>query len=106
MEPTRFLMDSCFHCVFFGAISSADAPKSPVFDYLSLEFLDLSVVESYCRFSRNFSQSSAMGTAVSEEEETSYRKSLSMPAAEYVLLLFGEVVQVMPTVMSLIRLLY
>lgn len=106
MEPTRFLMDSCFHCVFFGAISSADASRPPVFDYFSLEFLDLSVVESYCRFSRNFSQSRAMGTAVSEEEGTSYRNPMSMPAAEYALLLFREVGQVIPTVMSLIRLLY
>jgi hypothetical protein len=43
---------------------------------------------------------------VPEQEGSSYRKPMSIPAAEYSLLLFGEVGEVIPNVMSLIRLLY
>lgn len=104
-EPTRLLMGSCFHCAFLGAIS-ADASWASVFDCLPPDFLNRLVVQRYCRFSWNVSQLSAARTAVLEEEGSSYRRPMSMPAAEYSLLLFGEVGELMPTGTSLMDLPY
>ena len=105
-EPTIFLMSSCFHCVCLVAISSADASRASDFEYFPLDVLNLLVVQRYSRFSWNFSHPNAGRTAVPEQEGSSYRKPMSIPAAEYSLLLFGEVGEVIPNLMSLIRLLY